>query len=530
MIGSFTSRSGHASIRVDGIALHSPYNPVKEAARFAEASFPSDTPSLVILLGEGLGYVSAAIAERFPFSRVIPVYYSGELFRASGYRTDVSWHPEAGRGLAEWFRSVIGELDVEGLRIVEWAPSGRVFPDMSKLAQKCAQLAVQEASGSFMTTVGSGRIWLRNTLFNFLSLEAIMTGELCPPGAPVLIAAPGPSLESLIPIMRRKRKSIALWALPSGLRALEAGGLEPDLIVMTDPGHWSAAHMHFTGSRCPIAMPLSAAYGIHGFPRPVFLLSQPMFFEEELLRRAGLSAPSIPPHGTVTATAMDLALSCCRAPVIAAGVDLCTLDIVSHARPNLFDRLLWSSSDRLSPHYSASFLRATRAPAETLTLPGRSVRIPLPLKTYAGWLSSQYGDSQRLFRLSPSPVALDSMQGVPPEWLLSLPSLEGTSPRLHPAPLLPPRARRASLLKGVFDEWCHTVAAGLMDIKSRSDPTYIARIPTLFSLAYYSEAQMLLEVRRRLRHGDTAAALDTAIGLLENTREFLEFLRKKTGV
>ena len=537
----FESRSGHACIRVDGVALHSPYDPVTEAARFAETSFPAESPSLVMLLGEGLGYASAAIAKRFPAARVIPVYYSEELQRASVFHAEASWHPGMGRDPAEWFRSVIGELDVEGLRIIEWPPSGRIFPEISRLAQRSAQLAIQEASGSFMTTVASGRIWLRNTLLNFLSLDALMTGELCPPGVPILIAAPGPSLEASMPIIRKKRKSFALWALPSGLAALEAGGILPDLIVMTDPGHWSAAHLHFTCQRCPIVMPLSAAPGVHGTSRPVYPLLQPMFFEEDLFRRAGLSAPRIPPHGTVTATALDLACSSSDSRVIAAGVDLCTNDIISHARPNLFDRLLWLSSGRLSPHYSSSFSRAARSASEIISISGKRIRIPLPLKTYAGWLSSrvpmranspgrQTDRSDGLIRVSPSPVNLGSMRGAEPEWLLGLPSFENTSPRLRAFPNLPLRPGRISILRAVFDEWTASVRKGLRDVKSRSDPTCIAADPMLFQLAYYSEAQMLLEVRRRLRLSGISAALDVSVALLEKTVAFLEFLRSKTGV
>jgi hypothetical protein len=529
MTEPFTSRSGHASIRVDGIALHSPYDPVKEAERFAVSSFPAEGPSLVVLLGEGLGYASAAVAGRFPAARVIPVYYSEELHRASTFHAGVSWHPGCGRDLPEWFRSVVGELDVEGLRIVEWPPSGRIFPEMSRRAQRSAQHAVQEASGSFMTTVASGRIWIRNSLFNFLSLDSIVTGDLCPPGAPVLIAAPGPSLEESMPAIRKKRKSFALWALPSGLRALEAGGIFPDLIVMTDPGHWSAAHLHFCGSRCPVAMPLSAALGIGGPSRPVFPLLQPMFFEEDIIRRSGLSAPRIPPHGTVTATAIDLALSR-RARIITAGLDLCGYDLLSHARPNMFDRLLQLGSTRLEPHYSASFLRAVRAPADTFTASGKRIRIPLPLKTYAGWFShGPSGNAGGMVRLSPSPVNLESMRGAAPDWLLDLPSLPDAAPRLREAPDYPSRPARLSILGAVLDEWSAAARKGLEEVKTRSDPAAIAADPALFRLAYYAEAQLLLEIRRKLRLGGIRAALDLAVELLENLRGFLQFLRSKTG-
>ena len=81
-------------------------------------------------------------------------------------------------------------------------------------------------------------------------------------------------------------------------------------------------------------MPLSAARGAWALPTsgrglrdegnrgaPVFFLGQPVVFEKALLDAAGVSAPVIPPHGTVAATAIELALASTSGPVIVAGLD-----------------------------------------------------------------------------------------------------------------------------------------------------------------------------------------------------------------
>jgi hypothetical protein len=293
-------------------------------------------------------------------------------------------------------------------------------------------------------------------------------------------------------------------------------------------------HLHFTASLCPIVMPLSAAHAAAKPSRGVALLSQPVFFERELLHGAGLFAPVVPPQGTVTATAIDLAAASTRGPVIAAGVDLCTRDMMSHARPNLFDRLRWLSSGRLSPHYSQSFLSTARAPSESRSIAGTRIRFPLPLRTYAGWLSSHTPErppaAQGIFRLLPSSVDLASMKGVGREWMLDLPPLKEVSPRLKADPALPAKARRTSIVHSSLEGWIRTVTKGLHEVKSRSDPTSIAATPALLDLCYYCGARALIEVRRKLRHGVKDAALETAVELLENTRSFLEFMREKTCV
>ncbi|HTP59639.1 MAG TPA: DUF115 domain-containing protein, partial [Spirochaetia bacterium] len=66
MIEVFTSRSGSPSIRVQGISLHSPYDPEKEAQRFAAGALGTDSPSTVVILGETLEYASRWILETHP--------------------------------------------------------------------------------------------------------------------------------------------------------------------------------------------------------------------------------------------------------------------------------------------------------------------------------------------------------------------------------------------------------------------------------------------------------------------------------
>jgi hypothetical protein len=539
MVESFNTRSGHPSLRVDGIALHSPYDPVKEAERFAKASVPADHPSTLIFLGEGLGYGTMAMADRFPAARIIPIFYSEEIFHRNLISPTLCWHPGETRPLSDFLRAVIGELDVEGLRIVEWPPSALLFPERSQEANRSARHAVQEANGGFVTTVASGKAWLRNTLLNFLSIPSVLDGKLCSGECPVLIAASGPSLAGLLPVIRRKRLALELWALPSSLLALRAEGISPDLVVMTDPSPWSMAHLDYTGIRCPIAMPLSAARGSWRFPGGVFLLSQPSFFEKEILDRAGLIAPLIPPHGTVTASALDLAAASTHRDIFLAGLDLCFFDILSHARPNASDRLMQLSANRLTPHYSLCYQEACRSPCETIRADGQTVRLPLPLRTYTGWLGSRAGSAagagaagcaeRDIFRLSPSPVDLPSTRSIGVDRLLSLAEPAKRGPRLEISGTFPSQAKRKAIVHGVLEEWQAILSAGIKTVKKEGAVQAYAHSQALLSLSYILEARTLAETRRKARLGFDEAAREAAVRLLDEAITFLSSVREKVG-
>src|SRR5271157_4157456 len=123
MIETFTAKSGALTARVDGIALHSPYDPAREAGRFVEANVGQYAPSAVVVLGEGLGYVSAALENLYPGVRLIRVFYSDEIMTMGNARGAAAtarsglgpaWCPGMKAGLSAFLASSLGELDLEG--------------------------------------------------------------------------------------------------------------------------------------------------------------------------------------------------------------------------------------------------------------------------------------------------------------------------------------------------------------------------------------------------------------------------------
>jgi hypothetical protein len=314
---------------------------------------------------------------------------------------------------------------------------------------------------------------------------------------------------------------------------------------MTDPGYFSIHHLHFTAPSCHVALPLSAARGLWNLHRTpssarlagAFLLSQPEFFEQALLAAAEIHAPIVAPHGTVAATALDLALVSSRGPVIFAGLDLCTEDMLSHARPNAFDLLSHCRSTLLSPHHSQSFHRAVSQNPQPLsgdgaTRPGERARFfaSPSLRTYAGWFAgSSHTDSARIFRLFPSPVALPRMRAL---YTDSLRSLARTSTRASNGPTLkvndayPPLEKRRAIAERLLDEWHRALLNGRAAGESTSSLSF-HRSPTLHSLLYYLEPRLLLEAKRKLRRGEVAEARAAVVRACEGGAAFLRMFAAK---
>ena len=115
-----TARSGAPFLKINGTALHSSYDPEREAKRFVDESLQSECPSTIIVFGEGLGYIAAAAARRCPEAKVLSIVYSTDIFRAANRAGGLTWHPGAEVDIGAFLRSHIGEMEIEGLRVIEW--------------------------------------------------------------------------------------------------------------------------------------------------------------------------------------------------------------------------------------------------------------------------------------------------------------------------------------------------------------------------------------------------------------------------
>ena len=531
MLEIHPARSGQLTARVGGAYLHSPYDPEAEARRFAESALTGPCPATVLLLGAELGHAGSAILRICPGARLLPVYYDAEL-AAHG---PPGWGPAGGDTLLEFLRRALPDAD--GLAVLEWPASARLFPQASREARRQTVQLLRELRGGLATTAAVGRRWLANCLDNFLGLERVLCAAPPPSPLPILIAASGPSLQAALPALDRLRQRFALWALPSAVECLLARGLIPDLVVLTDPGWYGLAHIFsLRTADTPLAMPLSAATGAWTLRGGVQLLAQEALYEQALLAAAAYPAPLVPPQGTVAATAMELALRRTPRQVIFAGLDLCFQDVLGHARPNLFERTLESGSGRLQPLHHRRFAWAQAQAPRRL---GGGARTGLALETYAGWFASRSAHP-RLYRLLPSEVPLPGFQALDLSGFGRLlehpdpaePSLQRPvrPPAALPAqPGYPDRSRRLRLLRVLLEEWQRRTRLLGSHIAAAGDPAGLKADPLAASLAGHFDAARLADCRRALRARGPEAAAAGVVALLEDLGRFLAERRERLG-
>ena len=158
--------------------------------------------------------------------------------------------------------------------------------------------------------------------------------------------------------------------------------------MSTDGGNWSLLHMYEclrnSNARPAFAVSMTAVLPSQCRDSPILAFCDGLWQNMVL---AGLKIPHVilPQRGTVTASALDLALMLTSGKIYFTGVDLSHNDIISHARPYSFDRLWNDSATRFNPYYSQVFRRSNA---------GSSFNI------YASWFSNQLASyPKRLFSL-----------------------------------------------------------------------------------------------------------------------------------
>jgi len=339
--------------------LHSRY-PEAEADRYIEALNPGHDIDFFVLVEPGMGYLVDALCKHRPNSKAV-ILHADTAFRESGNRHQgiPVWYPDSGKTVQEFLESEIPEG--ASARIIEWRPSLSVY------GRSCLELVressefIKRADISRRTTAAFGKRWVRNFFRNLALLQTVLLYRHM--DMPIVVTGSGPSLEASLPDIRASRDGVFVLASSSSLSALVAGGVIPDMVIGTDGGGWALMHMHACfrlGAEPPLklACAFSSAIPSRCSESPILPISDGSLWQTVALNALGIPSALVPQRGTVTASALELALSLCTGGVFLAGVDLSVRDIRSHARPYGFDQLFFGTASRLRPVYSQAFVRS----------------------------------------------------------------------------------------------------------------------------------------------------------------------------
>jgi len=306
----------------------------------------------------------------------------------------------------------VPDTDSKNIRIIEWRPSMNFYgKDYVKLLSLTVEF-LKRADAGRRTTAAFGRRWVRNFFKNLKLINKALLYRQA--DFPVIITGSGPGLETALPVIEKIKDSCLILAASSSTLALLHRNLCAGFLIATDGGSWALRHLYplhrNANTDVFLAVNLCAALPSQCGHTPFLLINDGSFWQNIVLNALDLPSVAVSQKGTVSATAVELAMTLTRGNIYLAGIDLCVRDIRTHTRPYAFDCILEQNECRLTPVYSQNFIRSN------LLKEGGSMDI------YASWFKTQ---------LSSWPKRIFSLGGSHELFETSFPSEQSTSINSH---------------------------------------------------------------------------------------------------
>ncbi len=428
--------SGFPTARAGGRLLHSRYDPAGEARKSAAALAASGADTLVIL-GPGLFYAVEAARRELPDARIVAASADPAFLSACLDARDLAVPLSDERisllagGEPEGLLWILERLGTRKVRVLENKAESELFPDWHARAR--AVLARWEAKETInaATLKRFGRLWVRNLARNLDAIPkhpgvAGLEGRFA--GFPAVVAAAGPSLDEVLPLLPALRERAVLVCVDTALRSLLRAGIEPDFLVVVDPQYWNARHLdRCEAPRSVLVTEAAVRPSILRMPFASVRLCASLYplgtFAE------GMSGPPkgrLGAGGSVATTAWDFARVLGCRPVYMAGLDLGFPGGRTHARASRFEQKALAEGRRLRPPATGLYeAYAGARPRDAGANDGGTVRTDERLALYSWWFES------RMLRhpecptrnLSPRGLAIPGMPYESAESLLSRPEL-----------------------------------------------------------------------------------------------------------
>lgn len=326
------SQSGQPTVEVDGVAYHSPYNPVREAQKFY-SGFRLEQADVLLHFGWGLGYCGEILRERAKSGARIIVFEPDEelfkLFQSEPanriFFDDSRFQFVVGEKACQLFDdwSLGDRQETDQCLWLEWPAAVRTHGLVAELVRRQFKTHLRDRAANLLTHFQRGETYFRNAIANFDYQCDADAGGLFGrfQDVPVVIVSAGPSLDHNIADLRGFEDRCFILAVDTALRPLLAAGITPHAVIIADASEVNAKHV--VGAM-PESAFLIAEQAVHpsalqaATRRFLFGLG---LFPDPLFAKFGFGKSRIEAWGSVATTALDLACRMGAGPVIFVGQD-----------------------------------------------------------------------------------------------------------------------------------------------------------------------------------------------------------------
>ncbi|NLG87405.1 MAG: motility associated factor glycosyltransferase family protein [Firmicutes bacterium] len=332
------------------IHLHSTYNPVEEAQRWAESLSENDWQTAIVF-GFGLGYHIEALSKKYPKRRLIVLEPDSQILSSCLSIRDLTTllsnpqislivspeSPENPKHIAsQVFSEIIADLSSPPA-LFPWPTSARIYSHYWEEIQEHILGLVRSYRANIATHFIFAHNWLRNF---FINLPTSITdpginklfGSF--PAHPAILVAAGPSLERNVDLLKSIQGAALIVAAGSAINPLRKHQIEPDLLVSMDPGEDNYRHFaNLVTDSIPLVYPSTLFHRIvKDYKGPRFVINLDTHpFDPWIFGRLDEDKGLVSSGPSVANTTLDILRKLGCNPIIFVGQDLAYTDDKSHA-------------------------------------------------------------------------------------------------------------------------------------------------------------------------------------------------------
>lgn len=329
------AKNQEETVLIDGVFLHSSYNPSREAERFIQNLIIPFCPSLIILLEPGLSYTTKFLKNKFPKVKIGVIRYINSF---SKYNSDFDFvlnYYEHEKDFENYLFNSLNEEQLLSCFFLEWEPSSKVFSETHKKVAECIKNVISKAKTVLVTRQYFEKKWLLNSLNNikYLKQNYYLSKKI---NKPILIISSGPSLNKCLTIIKNNREKFFIICLSSAISVCHYFDIIPDLCMTTDGGFWAGLHLKqilklnvplalSTESYCPKKIIQNGK---------ILLLRYNDGISYKILKHLNLELKKIERNGTVSGSALLYALENSTNDIYFCGLDMSNQKGFQHTQPN----------------------------------------------------------------------------------------------------------------------------------------------------------------------------------------------------
>lgn len=392
-----SAKDNNQTLSLNNHYIHSPYSPIKEAERFVSllASVECD---LILLIEPGLPYTLPFLKKKYSRAKIGIIRLIKD-FNAYNSDWDFVFEYKNAQALENTLLSTFTEEELLCSQLLDWTPSKNLFQVENLQIWQSYKKVLEHCRTILVTRQYFEKKWIINTC-NYIKYLINDYSIINKSSKPILIISSGPSLNNVIKELSQFQEKCFIICLSSAIKVLLSKNIKPDLILTTDGGYYAGQHLKqlFNSENPIIAAPCEAFIQKQLLEKlNIIPCTYSEGISKKMLEACNINAITLERNGTVSGTALKLALQLTDNNIYCLGMDLAPGKASQHTEPNELEINNSIKDFRINNKET----RQTKARFNSQSL-----------SIYRNWFENQSGLKNKIFRVIENQEKLGEIENI----------------------------------------------------------------------------------------------------------------------